>query len=355
MNDQIRMIADLSDAFGAPGFEDEVIEKVRGYAEGLGEIREDHMRNLYIHRSGNTGDRPVVQLDGHSDEVAFMVQAIKPNGMLRFVALGGWVPANVAAHRVWVLSDCGKWLPGIIASNPPHFMSEAERKAPPALESMVIDLGVTSREETLALGISIGAPVVPDVTFEYWEEQGLLQGKAFDNRLGCCAVIEALRRLQHEDLAVDLVGTISAQEEVGCRGAEVTAQVVEPDVAIVFEGCPADDTFTEGYMIQTALKKGPMLRHVDKRMITNPRFQKLALQTAKECGIPTQTAVRTGGGTDGAPIHLAEKAVPCIVMGIPVRYAHTHYCLSALSDFEHSVQLAVEIIRKLNAEVIAKL
>ena len=306
MNDQIRMIADLSDAFGAPGFEDEVIEKCRGYAAGLGEIREDHMRNLYIHRAGNTGNRPVVQLDGHSDEVAFMVQAIKPNGMLRFVALGGWVPSNVAAHRVWVLSDTGKWLPGIIASKPPHFMSDAEKKAPPALESMVIDLGVTSREETEALGISIGAPVVPDVTFEYWEEQGLLQGKAFDNRLGCCAVIEALRRLQNEDLAVDVVGTISAQEEVGTRGATVTAQVVEPDVAIVFEGCPADDTFTESYMIQTALKKGPMLRHVDKRMITNPRFQKLALTTAKECGIPAQTSVRTGGGTDGGPIHLAE-------------------------------------------------
>ena len=42
-------------------------------------------------------------------------------------------------------------------------------------------------------------------------------------------------------------------------------------------------------------------------------------------------------------------------MGIPVRYAHTHYCLSALSDFEHSVQLAVELVKKLNQEVIAGL
>ena len=179
------------------------------------------------------------------------------------------------------------------------------------------------------------------------EADGIIEGRN--------AVIEALRRLRNEELAVDVVGTISAQEEVGTRGAQVTAQVVAPDAAIVFEGCPADDTFTEGYMIQTALKKGPMLRHVDKRMITNPRFQKLALQTAREHGIPAQTAVRTGGSTNAAPIHLAEKAVPCIVMGIPVRYAHTHYCLSALSDFENSVRLAVEIVKKLNAEVVAGL
>ena len=352
MNDQIRMIADLSDAFGAPGFEDEVIEKCRGYAAGLGEIREDHMRNLYIHRAGNTGNRPVVQLDGHSDEVAFMVQAIKPNGMLRFVALGGWVPSNVAAHRVWVLSDSGKWLPGIIASKPPHFMSDAEKKAPPALEHMVIDLGVTSREETEALGISIGAPVVPDVTFEYWEELGLLQGKAFDNRLGCCAVIEALRRLQNEDLAVDVVGTISAQEEVGTRGATVTAQVVEPDVAIVFEGCPADDTFTEPYAIQTALRKGPMFRHMDISAICAPRYQRWALDLAAKKGIPVQESVREGGGNNAASIQTALVGAPAIVAGVPVRYAHATNCISTEFDFEATVEMVIALLENIDADVI---
>ncbi len=62
----------------------------------------------------------------------------------------------------------------------------------------------------------------------------------------------------------------AAQEEVGVRGATVTAQVIKPDIAIVFEGCPADDTCVESYMVQTAIKRGPMLRHIDARMITNP-------------------------------------------------------------------------------------
>jgi putative aminopeptidase FrvX len=133
----------------------------------------------------------------------------------------------------------------------------------------------------------------------------------------------------------------------------VTANAVRPDVAIVFEGCPADDTVVEPYMVQTAIRKGPMLRHIDAMMITHPRFQRYALDTAQRKGIPAQEAVRTGGATNGAPIHLSSLGVPCIVIGIPVRYIHSHYGIAAYCDFENGVRLAAEIIRSLNADELA--
>ena len=40
------------------------------------------------------------------------------------------------------------------------------------------------------------------------------------------------------------------------------------------------------------------------------------------------------------------------VIGVPVRYAHTHYGISAYADYENGVKLAVEIIKRLNADVI---
>ena len=98
----LELIADISNANGAPGFEDDVVAQIRRHAEGLGELREDSLRNFYIYRKENKGNRPVVQLDGHSDEVAFMVQAIRPDGNLRIIPLGGWVTSNVPAHKVWV-------------------------------------------------------------------------------------------------------------------------------------------------------------------------------------------------------------------------------------------------------------
>jgi putative aminopeptidase FrvX len=350
----LSMIEELSNAPGVSGFEDEAAAALRRYGEGLGELEEDAMRNLYLRRTGRRDGLPVLQLDAHSDEVGFMVKAIRPNGTLDFITLGGWVPANVPAHRVRVRNAQGRWIPGIVASKPPHFLSEAQQKAAPEIADMVIDVGASGdREIREDYQIGIAAPVVPDVRFEYHADHDTMIGKAFDNRLGSAAILATLRELAGTALEVNVTGAWAAQEEMGMRGATVTAQVVKPDIAIAFEGTPADDTVVDSYAVQTAIKNGPMLRHIDARMITNPRFQRFALETAAAKGIPVQEAVRTGGATDAGVIHLSGKAVPAIVIGIPVRYIHTHYGIAAYADFENAVKLACEVIRGLNRGVIA--
>lgn len=95
-----------------------------------------------------------------------------------------------------------------------------------------------------------------------------------------------------------------------------------------------------------------MLRHIDSRMITNPRFQRYALDLAEQLGIPVQEAVRSAGATNGAPIHLANDGIPAIVIGVPVRYAHTHYGISALYDVEQAVRLAKEILLRMDNQII---
>ena len=363
----LAFIKELSEAPGVSGFEDEVLKVIRRHGEGLGEWKEDAMRNLFLYRTGGSSfsgrssnrsggevGRPLLMLDAHSDEVGFMVRAIRPNGTLDFVTLGGWVASNVPAHRVLVRNELGAWLPGIVASKPPHYISEAEQKLAPDITTMVIDVGAGSdREIREEYHIGIAAPVVPDVSFEYIGCHDVMIGKAFDNRLGCAAIVSVLRELAGDNLPFDITGAFATQEEVGLRGAMVTSQVVKPDIAIAFEGCPADDTVLEPYLVQTALKKGPMLRHIDGRMITNPRFQKFALEAARKKGIPVQEAVRVGSATNGGVIHLEGKAVPTIVIGVPARYIHTHYGLASYSDYENTVRLACEVIRSLDEKVLA--
>ncbi|MDL2327774.1 M20/M25/M40 family metallo-hydrolase [Ruminococcaceae bacterium OttesenSCG-928-A11] len=355
--DKLSLLKDITNAFGPSGFEDAVLEAARAHAPQGAEITEDNLRNLYLRRPADKdGRKPVVMLDAHTDEVGFMVQAIKPNGLLTFITVGGWVPSTVPAHRVLVQNRDGQLIPGIVATKPPHYMSEAERKAPLDIGQMSIDVGACSAKEVEEVfRIGVGAPVAPDTAFEYNEQTDMMMAKAFDCRAGCACVLDAMARLMDKDLGVAPVGALASQEEVGVRGAVVTARTVKPDVAICFEGCPADDNFAPEWSAQTVLKKGPMLRHMDNGMITNPRFQRLALDTAKELGIPVQEAVRGGGKTNGASIHLSGKGVPTIVIGIPVRYIHTHYGYAALSDYEASVQLGVAVIERLNADVIAKL
>lgn len=349
----LEMIAAISNANGVSGFEEEVAAVIRPYAETVGETCVDRMRNVFIRRFENNGKRPVVQLDAHSDEVGFMVQAICPNGTLRIIPIGGWVPSNIPAHKVWVRNNEGKYIPGLTASKPPHFMTEAERRSPLEMSHITIDIGATSAEEAVRdFGIRIGEPVSPDVSFTYDETHDLMVGKAFDCRVGCAAILKTLHELKGEELNVDIVGACAAQEEVGVRGATITANVIKPDIAIVFEGCPADDTVVEPYMVQTAIKRGPMLRHIDAKMITNPRYQRYALGLAEELGIPVQDAVRASGATNGSAIHLSGAGIPVIVIGIPVRYAHTHYGISAYSDFDNAVKLACALLRRFDRELI---
>ena len=171
----LQMIEELSNAYGASGFEDEVLLVGRKYGEGLARIEENSIRDLFFYRNENTGNKPVILLDGHSDEVGFMVQAIKPNGTLQFIPLGGWVENTVPAHKVKVRNSEGKYISGIVASKPPHFMSSAEKGQNLPISAMVIDVGATSKEEVINdFKIRVGAPVVPDVTMEYNEKNGIV-------------------------------------------------------------------------------------------------------------------------------------------------------------------------------------
>lgn len=350
----IQMIKDLSDAFGASGFEDDVTKVARKYAEDFtSHIEEDSIRNIYLHKAENEGNKPVIMLDAHSDETSFIIQAIRPNGTMEFLPLGGWVPNTVPAHKVKIKNKEGKLISGVVASTPPHYTAGPLSGGDTRIDQMLIDVGATSKEEVINdFKIGIGSPVVPDVEMEYNEVNGVCLGKAFDCRIGCAVVLETMRRLAGKKLNLDVVGTLSSQEEIGERGAKVAVDHVKPAIAIVFEGAPADDTFMPEYKIQTGLHRGPMLRHMDRSMITNPRFIRYAIDTAEELGIPVQEAVRSGGGTNGAMIHVANGGVPTIVLSVPVRYTHSHHCYTAMDDFEKAVQLSMAIVEKLDVETI---
>jgi putative aminopeptidase FrvX len=349
----LKLIEELCNAPGAPGYEDEVLTIARQKVAGDCLIEEDTLRNLYLTRPGENLGGPVVMIEGHSDEVGFMVQFIKPNGLLHLVPMGSWTPEVVLGQRLLVRNSQGEYLTGVVGAKPPHFLPPEQRNQKLDLEDLTLDLGVTSDEEvTRELKVEIGAPVVPESIFKCDEARGVMLGKAFDNRLGCAGVIESMLALKDESLKVRPVGVLSSQEEVGLRGAAVSARKVKPDVAILFEGTPADDTFLEPYRIQGGMGLGPQLRHIDRSMIANPRFARFALDVAEKAGIRHQEAVRSSGGTDGGRVYLSNQGIPTIVLGVPVRYAHTPHCFSSLHDYQGAVNWCQEIIKRLDESII---
>lgn len=349
----LQLIEKLSNARGASGFEDEVVEIAREYCADFATCKEDSMRNLYIYPDYNKGNRPLVLLDAHSDEVGFIVQGIKPDGTLRFISVGSWNVKCLPSSKVQVYTSTG-YITGVIAAIPPHFMTAEQRNAPITYENLTIDIGAKSDREAMEMGVEIGAPIVPATLFEYDEKHGLLHGKAFDDRLGVASLLKCLKLLKNEKLSVDIVGVISSQEEVGVRGITAVMYNLKPQAAICLEGAPADDTSAPTYMVQDELRGGVMLRHMDSSVICSPRFNAFAREKAKEKGIKVQMAVRSTGGNNGAYIISANGGTPTIVASIPVRYIHASNCIAALEDVESCVSLGVEICKGLNKEIIER-
>ena len=351
----IDMIRSLASAFGPPGFEDDVVKLARTFVPSTADVFEDNTRNLYICPTGEKKEGALtVMVDAHSDEVGLMVQAIKTNGTLAFIPLGAWSTQVLMAQKIVIKNVHGELVRGIISSTPPHFSGGfhgADEKMTPTAE-MAIDIGATCKEEVFErFGIVVGSPIAPYSVFDYDEKNDIMMSKAFDCRLGCASVLHIMNEIAKMDLSINVVGVLSAQEETGIRGAKVVAERVKPDLAICFEGTPADDTFAAADMSQTKLKKGPMLRHIDQGMITHPRFLRFALDVAKNAGIATQEAVRTGGGTNGMVYHLSNLGVPTIVIGHPTRYVHSPNSIASMQDWTQGTQLALEILKELNREV----
>ena len=353
-NKYVELLHRLADAKGPSGFEDETIAVTRDAVKDFARVEEDCMRNLYIYPEYNTGDRPVVMLDAHSDEVGFMVHSIRPDGTLRVVNLGRWTNSTLPASKVKVRNSEGNWISGVFVNKPAHFRTVSDNTAEVKISDLAIDIGACSSQEAAdVFHIRIGEPVVSAAIFEFDSENGLFFGKSFDCRIGCAALIQTLRNLSEVPLEVDVVGVLSSQEEIGERGASLSVKHVNPDAAICFEGCPADDTFTEPYAIQTALKKGPMFRHMDVSVICSPRFQRFVLKLARDGSFKVQESVREGGGNDAAVIMNHGNGVPVVTAGIPVRYIHSMNCIASYDDLCATSDLITEIVRQLNSDIIA--
>ena len=341
-----RWMERLSLAFGAPGFEEEVVALLKEWAGDAYDTEEDAMYNLRLYPKGQKSDKTVM-LEAHLDEVGFMVQSVQENGTLSFLPLGDWHAQNIPAHRVCIRTRRGD-IPGVIATKPPHFMAKEERERLVPISDMVIDVGANSRQEAIdTYGVRPGDPVVPEAGFRI-NGQGVMLGKAFDCRLGCAAVMETLANLRGRPLPFTVMGAFSAQEEVGARGAKVNVDMVRPAAAIVFEGTPADDTFTKSGVAQGAMGRGPQIRCLDRVSIGHRGLIDLAVGLAEAHQIPYQLAVRSGGGTDAGVIQTGAGVVPTLILGVPVRYAHSHHGYARLDDLNHVIRLAELVILHLN-------
>src|SRR5690625_3976783 len=288
------------------------------------------------------GERPRVMVAGHMDEVGFMVTQITDNGMLRFQPLGGWWNQVLLAQRVQIMTEDGP-IPGVIGSIPPHNLTPEQRKKPMEIKNMLIDIGADDKEDAEKIGVRPGQSIVPVCPFTPMANEKKILAKAWDNRYGCGLAIELLKEVHNENLPNTLYSGATVQEEVGLRGAQVAANMIQPDVFYALDASPANDMSGDKNEF-CQLGKGALLRIFDRKMITHRGIREFILYTVDSNDIPYQYFI-IQGGTDEGRVHIANDRVPSAVIGICSRYIHTSSSIIHVDDYAAAKELLVNLVK----------
>ncbi|MFP3985580.1 MAG: M42 family metallopeptidase [Candidatus Bathyarchaeia archaeon] len=333
----------LSNACGVTGREDEVRELMKTLLKPhVDEVRVDKLGNVIGTKKGKK-NAPKVMLAAHMDEIGLIVKNITKDGFLQFAKLGGIDDRILIAQRVLVHTQKGEKA-GIVGSKPPHIMKDEEKKKVVEADSLFIDIGAENKEDAHKMGVKVGDVISFDTKFAKVTKDFVV-GKAFDDRVGCCLLIEVMKQLKDVDCTVYAVGTV--QEEVGLRGATVSAFNICPDVALAFDVTVAGDIpGVKEVEAPVKMKKGPVIGVMDAGLITHPKVLSLLVNAAEKTRVEYQLETGLAGATDAARIALTREGVPCGVLSIPTRYIHSPSSMLSLSAVEKAAKLAIAAIQE---------
>ena len=175
-------------------------------------------------------------------------------------------------------------------------------------------------------------------------------GKAWDNRYGVTAVLEALHDLKDTKLPNNLIAGANVQEEVGLRGTKGAVRKFNPDVFFAVDCSPADDVYGNSDSFGK-LGEGTLIRIQDPGFIMSKEVREFMLDIAETHNIPYQYFV-SKGGTDAGAAHVMNNGIPSAVIGMCARYIHTHQTVFHIDDYEAALEMVKQVILNLDQSTI---
>lgn len=348
MDNTLVWLKKISEVPGVSGFEQRVKDMLLEKISDNAKVSYDKLGSIIFEKQGSHSG-PKIMLASHMDEIGFMVKNITKEGFIKFVTLGGWWEQVMLGQKVTILAAKGD-ITGVIGSKPPHILTPEERKKVVQKREMYIDVGATDEEEAkMKFGIRPGDAIVPYSEFTIMANEKLLMAKAWDNRIGCAVMAEVMERLATKPHSNTVFGVGTVQEEVGLRGAQTSADVVDPDISFAIDTCIAGDTpGVSEDQASSKLGKGVAICIYDASMIPHTRLRDFVIEIAEQNRIPYQLHFTEGGGTDAGRIHLHSEGVPSLVLSIPTRYIHSHNSIIHRDDYQAAIELLLAIVKNLD-------
>jgi len=285
-----------------------------------------------------------VVIEAHADEIAWAVHLITEDGFIYVERIGGSDHIIAPSKRVNIHTDKGI-VKGVFGWPAIHTRRPG-KESMPELKNIFIDCGCTNKQEVLDLGIQVGDLITFDEDFMLLNKD-MLVGRALDNRIGGFMIAQVARHLKKNKvkLPFSLYIVNAVQEEIGLRGAEMMANNIKPDVAIVTDVCHDSNTPMINKHVEGDIRigKGPALT---KGPAIHRKLLELVMETAKANKIDFQRdVVSRSTGTDTDAFAYSNHGVPSCLISLPLRYMHTTVETAHREDVESVIRLIYEVLR----------
>ena len=323
------LIKQLTAVYGPSGHEHSVADVIEALVKDkVDSVRRDALGNLICEKKG-AGDKRIM-FAAHMDHIGLIVTHVEKEGFLRVSNVGGISVGMSRARRV-------KFQNGVEGVLYEQALKEGEKSA---LSTLYIDIGAKDEAEALSM-IDIGdIAVYAEAAFDVGKTR--MVSPAMDDRSACALLIGLLQNLPESHQTI--VAVFTAQEEVGVRGATVSAYSVQPDEGIAIDVTVAGD-IPELKLNAVKMGEGPAVKIKDGRSISHPDVVKRMIAAAKAAGVPSQREVLPYGGTDASAMQLSRGGMPVGTLSIPCRYVHSACEMIDMDDMENGLKLLIEYIR----------
>jgi len=339
----ITLLKQICETAGAPGHEkmirDLVVKTIQPYVD---ELHIDNLGNIISLKKGNKDAQEKVMVAAHMDEIGFVVTHIDEGGFVRFHTLGGFDAKTLTAQRVHIHGK--KKVIGVMGSKPVHVMSTEERSKMPKTKDYFIDTGM--QKDALEKIIKVGDPIT-------WERELVEMGdcvncKSIDNRVSVFILIEALKLLK--DIPYDLYAVFTVQEEVGLRGANVSAHTINPTFGIALDTTIAYDVpGAQAHEKITELGQGAAIKIMDGSVICDYRMIDFLKKSADKNKIKWQPEVLPVGGTDTAGLQrMGKDGSISGAISVPTRHLHQVIEMASKQDIRRCIELLVLAVSEID-------
>ncbi|HWV25346.1 MAG TPA: M20/M25/M40 family metallo-hydrolase [Thermomicrobiales bacterium] len=333
---------------GPSGFEQAPARVWREQAETFADrVDRDNLGNSYAFVKGTAETDYTVVIEGHIDEIGFIITYIDDDGFLWFDRIGGWDEQVVVGQRIRIAGENGDVV-GVIGKKAPHLMNPKDREKPSTFKDLWIDIGAADKDEAKAK-VSVGdAAVIDGSPIEMTDD--LWSSRSMDNRSGAYVALRATQLLAEERPQVNIVSVAAVQEEIGLVGATTLSWHIKPEVAIAIDVTHATDYPGANKKGDNDIRLGggPVL---GRGSSVNPNVFKGLRDAGRTLGITTPvqaSGLRTGTDADNIIRSGANIAVGLI--SIPNRYMHSPSEMLSLTDLESAAKVIAEFVRTITPE-----